>query len=128
MARALDTLGRHNEAVSESTMGIAGLLLGNAASGLARSVVEQTLAPLLAHDAKHQTKLVVTAAAFLDANGSISKCAATLHYHPNTVRQRLDRIDHLLGADWREGPRALDVHLALRLSQFLDKKRDLIGT
>jgi DNA-binding PucR family transcriptional regulator len=35
--------------------------------------------------------------------------------HPNTVSQRLDRIGTLLGDDWRDPARGLDVQLALRL-------------
>jgi DNA-binding PucR family transcriptional regulator len=34
------------------------------------------------------------------------------------VRRRLDRLDRFLGADWRDGTRVLDVHLALRLWQL----------
>ena len=35
--------------------------------------------------------------------------------HVNTVAQRLDRIGVLLGADWAEPGRALELQLALRL-------------
>jgi DNA-binding PucR family transcriptional regulator len=35
--------------------------------------------------------------------------------HPNTVTQRLGRVDELLGPGWREPARALDVQLALRV-------------
>ena len=41
--------------------------------------------------------------------------AKRLHVHPNTVAQRLDRIGTLLGDDWRDPARGLDVQLALRL-------------
>jgi DNA-binding PucR family transcriptional regulator len=38
-----------------------------------------------------------------------------LHVHVNTVVQRLDRIAGLLGADWQQPDRALEIQLALRL-------------
>jgi hypothetical protein len=41
-----------------------------------------------------------------------------LDIHPNTVRQRLDRIDRLLGVEWRRGPRSVDTHVALRCWQL----------
>ncbi len=119
VSRALDMLGRQGEAASDTTMGSAGLILGNADYGLAQAIVLGTLGPLLDYDRRFQTELVLTAATYLDSNANIARCAAGLHYHPNTVRQRLERIDQLLGSDWRNGSRALDLHLALRLWQFL---------
>jgi DNA-binding PucR family transcriptional regulator len=41
-----------------------------------------------------------------------------LHVHPNTVAQRLARIGELLGADWRDPARSLDVQLALRVHRL----------
>ena len=41
-----------------------------------------------------------------------------LHVHPNTVSQRLDRVADLLGSDWREPGRALDLQLALRVHRL----------
>jgi DNA-binding PucR family transcriptional regulator len=41
-----------------------------------------------------------------------------LHVHVNTVTQRLDRIGQLLGADWHDPGRALDLQLALRLHRL----------
>jgi DNA-binding PucR family transcriptional regulator len=38
--------------------------------------------------------------------------------HPNTVTQRLERIGRLLGDDWREPARALDLQLALRVRRL----------
>jgi DNA-binding PucR family transcriptional regulator len=38
-----------------------------------------------------------------------------LHVHVNTVAQRLERVASLLGEDWLEPDRALEIQLALRL-------------
>lgn len=120
ISRTLAALGRQGEAATESTLGTIGLLLGNISNGFAQSVVAETLEPLLRYDAQYQTQLVETAAVFLDMNGNVARCAAELHYHQNTIRQRVDRIGELLGNDWRESARALDIHLALRLWQLLN--------
>jgi sugar diacid utilization regulator len=45
----------------------------------------------------------------------MQETADALHIHANTLRQRLDRIDALIGATWRRGSRSLDVQVALRL-------------
>ena len=41
-----------------------------------------------------------------------------LHVHPNTVTQRLDRVGELLGDDWRDPARGLDLQLALRVHRL----------
>ena len=52
---------------------------------------------------------------FQEKGGVMQETANALHIHPNTLRQRLDRIDALIGATWRRGSRSLDVQVALRL-------------
>jgi DNA-binding PucR family transcriptional regulator len=37
----------------------------------------------------------------------------------NTAAQRLDRVARLLGPDWQQPDRALEVQLALRLHRLL---------
>lgn len=118
LARALRVLGREGEAVTESTLGSVGFVLGGADGTLHRAIVEDLVGTALAYDAQHGTSLVPTALAYLDANRNIASTAERLHMHQNTVRQRLDKLDRLLGADWRDGTRVLDVHLALRLWQL----------
>ena len=46
-----------------------------------------------------------------------------LHVHVNTVAQRLQRVGRLLGADWQDPARALEVQLALRLRRLADPGR-----
>ncbi|MGC0328150.1 sugar diacid utilization regulator [Streptomyces sp. SAI-170] len=118
LARALRILGREGEAVTESTLGSVGLVLGGKDAALHQAIVEDLLGPALAYDTEHSTSLVPTALAYLDANRSVAFTASQLHVHENTVRQRLDKLDRLLGVEWRDGTRVLDVHLALRLWQF----------
>ncbi|WP_329576380.1 MULTISPECIES: helix-turn-helix domain-containing protein [unclassified Streptomyces] len=118
LARALRLLGREGEAATESMLGSVGLVLGAQDTALHRTIVQDTIGPALAHDTEHGTSMAPTALAYLDANRSVAATAARLHLHQNTVRQRLDKLDRLLGADWRDGTRVLDVHLALRLWQL----------
>ena len=119
LSRALEALGITGRAVDEASMGSVGLMLGNADDDLPRAVLQRSLGPVLEHDADHQTQLLRTAAVYLDNGRSVVRAASALHYHQNTVRQRLERIDQLLGPDWRDGPRSLDIHLALRIWQLL---------
>ena len=66
------------------------------------------------------TELGETLEAYFGAGGSLSRTAGELHVHVNTVTQRLDRIARLLGEEWQEPERQLEVQLALRLHRLSD--------
>jgi GAF domain-containing protein/sugar diacid utilization regulator len=112
---ALQALARHGEAADRAALGTAGMLLGAMESPFAAQLLAAQLGPLLAYDRRRGTQLVPTAWTFLENDGSLAAAAKALHIHVNTLRQRLDRIDNLLGDSWRRGGRSLDVHVALRL-------------
>jgi len=50
----------------------------------------------------------------------LSKTAALegVHVHVNTVAQRLERVGRLLGEDWQDPARTLEIQLALRLHRL----------
>lgn len=75
---------------------------------------EATLGALLAEDRKKGSSLAATLLTYLDRGRNARRTAAELGIHVNTLRQRLEAARQLLG-DWAETPRALDLHLALRL-------------
>jgi DNA-binding PucR family transcriptional regulator len=59
-----------------------------------------------------------TLEAYFGAGASASRAAETLHVHVNTVTQRLERVSQLIGDQWQQPDRALDVQLALRLHRL----------
>jgi GAF domain-containing protein len=113
--RALQALSRHGEAADRAALGTAGMLLGAMDSPFAGQLLTAQLGPLLNYDERRGTQLVLTAWTFHENGGAIQDAADSLHIHTNTLRQRLDRIDALIGASWRRGSRSLDVQVALRL-------------
>ena len=112
---ALQALARHGEAADKAALGTTGMLLGAMESPFAAQLLAAQLGPLLDYDRRRGTQLVPTAWTFLENDASIATAANALHIHANTLRQRLERIDTLLGEGWRRGGRSLDVHVALRL-------------
>jgi DNA-binding PucR family transcriptional regulator len=70
---------------------------------------------VLRYDDRRGTELVPTLEAWFAAGGRPAETAKRLHVHPNTVAQRLDRIATLIGEEWRDPARGLDLQLALRL-------------
>ncbi len=57
------------------------------------------LARLFAYDAVHDTNLVETLRAWLDAFGDVIAASASLYVHPNTFRYRLRRLADVGGID-----------------------------
>lgn len=113
--KALTALNRNGEAADRAGLGTAGMLLGAMDSPFAPQLLASQLGPLLEYDSRRGTQLVHTAWTFLENDSSIPRASEALHIHPNTLRQRLERTDGILGGTWRKGGRSLDVHVALRL-------------
>ncbi|MBY8879380.1 helix-turn-helix domain-containing protein [Actinacidiphila acidipaludis] len=111
--RALQALGRIGDGASSAELGFLGVLLGNDRD--VESFVTATLGPLLDYDARRGTELVRTLGAYFACGGTLTRTKDELHLHVNTVVQRLDRIQALLGAGWNDPERALELQLALRL-------------
>lgn len=56
--------------------------------------------------------------------GNMAQNASKLHVHPNTVYQRLERIDHVLGhSGWRRPPGALEMSRATGGAPWVLKAR-----
>lgn len=114
----LVALDRAGEWATPNELGVYGLLFGPAGHVPLDGFLEATIGPVERYDAAHGTDLVRTLETFLDANGNLTRTAALLPVHINTLRQRLDRLDRLVGDGWREGEARLQLHLALRLRRI----------
>ncbi|MDG9701069.1 GAF domain-containing protein [Streptomyces sp. DH37] len=114
--RCLDTLrllGRFGEGAAAGDLGFLGLLLADGRD--VDGFVRRTLGPLLDYDGRRGTDLVGTLEAYFASGASPARTKDVLHVHVNTVAQRLERVGRLLGSDWQDPERALEVQLALRL-------------
>ncbi|MCP2252427.1 Sugar diacid utilization regulator [Prauserella aidingensis] len=114
--RALLVLGRQGAGADAADLGFIGLLLGDRAN--VPEFVRSTLGPVLDYDAERGTDLVNTLSAYFACNGSLTRAKDRLHVHVNTVSQRLERLSSLLGDDWQQPERALELQLALRLHRL----------
>ncbi|MCO1580631.1 GAF domain-containing protein [Crossiella sp. SN42] len=114
--RALLALGRRGEGAAVAELGFVGVLLGDRAD--VAGFVRDTLGAVLDYDARRGTELVRTLTEYFGHGCSPARTREALHVHVNTVTQRLERVADLLGADWQEPARALEVQLALRLHRL----------
>lgn len=80
--------------------------------------IDRLLGPLRDWDRKHSAELTDTVRVYFESNGSISRTAAALSVHINTVKQRLERVDQVLGEGWRAPEFAFRLQVALRLDRL----------
>ncbi|MFJ7420839.1 PucR family transcriptional regulator [Streptomyces uncialis] len=92
------------------------LLLPFVPDDVRRAFTARLLDPLREYDQRHRAELIATLEAFLDSDGSWTRCAARLHLHVNTLRYRVGRIEQLTGRDLSRLEDKLDFFLALRMS------------
>jgi GAF domain-containing protein len=83
-------------------LGPYGSLLGDLPLARAQELVDRTLGPLLRQDRSRGTRLVETLRAYIEHSGRIQAAAVALGIHPNTMHQRLHRIDQLTQIDIHE--------------------------
>ncbi|MEV1143019.1 GAF domain-containing protein [Micromonospora sp. NPDC049799] len=111
-------LGRAGTVATPDDLGAFGLLLGSAGQDRVERFVRRTLGPVLDYDAQRGSDLLATVEAYFDADGAHARAAAALFIHPNTLYQRIERINGLLGAGWRTGDQALQIQLAIKLHRI----------
>jgi DNA-binding PucR family transcriptional regulator len=110
-------LERRGQVADIDDLGFIGLLLSknNDVSGFVRLV----LGPLLDYDAERGTSLEETLKVYFENAGNINQTGLSMHLHPKTVAQRLDRVSQLLGPDWNSPDSRLQVQIALHLKAVL---------
>ncbi|HEY7593284.1 MAG TPA: helix-turn-helix domain-containing protein, partial [Actinophytocola sp.] len=114
--RTLLALGRAGQGAAQGELGFVGQLIGDRTD--LGGYVRATLGPVLDYDERRGTDLVRTLEAYFECGTNLTRAKDQLHVHVNTVVQRLDRISSLLGDDWQQPDRALEIQIALRLHRL----------
>ncbi|QRP46422.1 GAF domain-containing protein [Amycolatopsis sp. FDAARGOS 1241] len=120
--RLLVALGRAGTAASLEDLGVLGLVLDGASRDHVKTLVETAAGPILDYDREHGSPLAETLDGYFAAGENPRAAARLLQVHANTVYQRLDRVDQVLGhRRWREPAGALTLRIALQLRRVLDQ-------
>jgi DNA-binding PucR family transcriptional regulator len=114
---AMSALGREGQGSTTAELGFVGVLLSAGETG--ERFIQDMLGPILEYDACRGSDLAATVDAWFGQGGHLGRTATVLHLHPNTVGQRLSRVSKLLGDDWSEPARALQIQLALQLRSVI---------
>ena len=123
-ARCCSTWAATGQSASADDLGVYGLLLGAAGGEDVARFVRRTVGPVLDYDRERGSELARTLLTWYACGGNLTRTAAELYVHVNTLYQRLDRVTSLLGEGWRTGDGALQAHLALQAHRALGGTRD----
>ena len=109
--------GRHVTEVYDE-LGIERLLASTPADDLA-DFVDHAIGPLIAHDRSHHTDLVSTLAVWLETR-NMAEAARQTYVHYNTLKNRLERIEAILGPVLTDAARALECEIAIYVARHYD--------
>lgn len=106
-------------------LGVYRLLLAQRDSSELWRFYRDTLGPILDHGSTG-ADLIETLEGYFLARGNVSRAAALLHIHRNTLIYRLQRICEMTGIDWDRAEDQLALQLALKAHRVL-KISDGVG-
>jgi GAF domain-containing protein len=126
---ALDatTIGRallgHGGAIAYAELGAYRYLVRIAADEAPRDRMRAAVDELIAYDARRRTALLDTLERYLAERRSVIESARALFIHPNTLRQRLARIEELTGVELDRDD-LLSLELAIKLARLHGRPKD----
>ena len=83
-----------------------------------RTFAEETLGPLLRLSDPERSEMFHTLESLIEHNMNMAESARHLHYHYNTLRYRLAKLERLLGPFSTSTPVAIQVGVALQITEM----------
>ncbi|WP_104176583.1 GAF domain-containing protein [Cryobacterium sp. Y50] len=114
--RALVALGRDGQGADSSGVAPFPTILATSSPDDLEQFIRDILGELLDYDSAHTTELLRTLEAVYRHSSNVVAAAEVLYLHPNTVHQRLIRIDQITGTNWRDTDVAIQRQLALTIN------------
>lgn len=109
--------GRHVTEVFDE-LGLERLFAATPSDDLA-GFVQQAIGPLVRHDDIHHTDLVETLTVWLDTR-NMAEAARRMYVHYNTFKNRLERIEAIIGPVLTDAARALECEVAIYVNHHYD--------
>lgn len=121
-AQFLQMAGQRGRGATAEGLGVYALLLSDLGRERIDDYVTEMVGAVQQWDQAESGRLMTTLEKYFEEGGQTGRLADALYIHVNTLYQRLDRLDRLLGPGWRRGEQALQVHLAVRLARLLSPR------
>jgi purine catabolism regulator len=83
-----------------------------------RAYADETLGPLLVLNEPERSEMLTTLEALVERNMNMAETARHLHYHYNTLRYRLTKLEKLLGEFSTNAAIAMQISVALQIMQM----------
>ncbi|MEU3309307.1 GAF domain-containing protein [Nocardiopsis sp. NPDC006832] len=83
--------------------------------------LHRSLGEVKRYDAERGTELLRTLRAFVHHGAGPTRTARALNFHVNTILQRLERLDRILGDGWREDENYFRISLAVRMDELRER-------
>ncbi|MDM4763891.1 helix-turn-helix domain-containing protein [Galbitalea sp. SE-J8] len=83
--------------------------------------LHDTIGVVRRHDDERGSDLLRTLRAFVKNGASPTRTARALTFHTNTILQRLERLDRVLGEGWRDDERLFRIGIAVRLDELRER-------
>jgi purine catabolism regulator len=109
--------GRHVTEVYDE-LGLERLLAATPTEDLAE-FVQRAIGPLVAHDRDHHADLVETLAVWLETR-NMAEAARRLYVHYNTLKNRMERIEAIIGPVLTDAAHALECEVAIYVDRHYD--------
>lgn len=121
--RALDIASARKQVsaiVSLEDFGLYGLLFRRDDQEYLERFLQQTLGPLITHDANDGSHLVDTLRMYLEHGAALRATARRMKIHPNTLRARLARIEVITGLDLSSARTRTELWIAMEIATAIE--------
>lgn len=118
---ALRAAGPHVSIASPRDLGSYAVLLGGQPREALEGFVRSVLGPLIDRDEARSSDLVASVRAFIESGGRWEPGAESLAIHRHTLRYRVRQAEELLGRDLGSAEDRLEIWLALKAMEVLER-------
>ena len=99
-------------------LGILSLLIG-IHQELLMDFSQEYLAPFMEGDTEQGTEYLKTLKAYIQYQGRINEVSKVLYIHPNTLRNRLKKIEEITGVNLQDHEELMNINIAVKILNLL---------
>jgi PucR family transcriptional regulator, purine catabolism regulatory protein len=103
-------------------------LISNVSQAELRAFVQDTLGPVLELPEPARTDLLKSLAVLFSTRFNVAESARALHYHYNTMRYRVTKLERMLGGFTGDAAAALRIGVALQILRMYEISGDTLQT